>query len=121
MGEDFIERRHRQIRRCIDRELERFFKSPNLFSDVPPQLSSGVYGFLVPGQTVAPGQKLVHFPQAKDAESFALSYGRSRVVELFDEAAASARQCGAVSAEVVRIFPEEGMVALKFHSRYEKR
>jgi|SRR4051812_10216717 hypothetical protein len=120
MGEDFIERRHRQIRRCIDREFERFLKSPDLFSGVPPQLSSDVLGFLVPGQSVSPGQKLVHFPQGKDVESFVLSYGKSRVVELYDEAATNALQNGAVSAEVVTVFPEDGLVALKFHARYEK-
>jgi hypothetical protein len=120
MGEDFIERRHRQIRRCIDREFERFLNSPDLFSGVPPELSSDVLGFLVPGQSVSPGQILVHFPQGKGAETFALSHGRSRVVELYDEAATNAIQSGAVSAEVVAVFPEDGLVALKFHSRYEK-
>lgn len=120
MGEEFLERQHRQIRRCIDRDFQRFLAGPDLFSGVPPSISSDVIGLLMPGQSVKPGQRLVHFPQVGEQDSFTLSYGKSRVVELFGEASASARQSKALSAEVTEVFQEEGIVALKFHPRYEK-
>jgi hypothetical protein len=118
MGEDFIEKRNRQIRRSIDRNFEKYLKSPDLFSNVPPGLSSEVVGVRLPGVELSPGQTLVHLPQPSASNAFVLCSGATRAVELSGEAAAHAAQSGAISAEITSI--KEGFVALKFHAPYSR-
>jgi hypothetical protein len=121
MGDDFMERYYRQISRGISKNFERQFNSRDLFSGIAPALVSEVVGFVVPGMNLSPGQLLVRLPQRPGAEGFVLCSGARRAVELFGESAAHAAQSRVVSAEVVSVSPEEGCVALRFHSRYPSK
>jgi hypothetical protein len=118
MGEDFIERRNRQIRRRIDRNFEKYLKSPDLFSRVLPNLSSKIVGIRLPGADLSPGQTLVHIPGPSSTQGFVLCKGVTRAVQLSGEAAAHAAQSGAVSAEVTSV--EGAFVEIRFHVPYSK-
>jgi hypothetical protein len=119
MGDDFMERYYRQIRRSIDKNFEKYLKTPDLFSGVAPDLSSGVVGIRVPGAELCQGQFLVHFPRKSAAGIFSLWSGANRMVDLSGEAAAQASQSGAVSAEVTSV--SGPLVTLKFHSPYRRK
>lgn len=117
MGEDFIEKRNRQIRRRIDKNFEKYLKSPDLFSGVLPNVSSKIVGIRLPGAELSPGQTLVHIPEPSTT-GFVLCSGVTRAVRLSGEAAAHAAQSGAISAEVTSV--EGAFVEIRFHVPYSK-
>lgn len=121
MGEDFIEKKNRQFKRCMDAAYEEH-KAKNLFSAVLADTSSEVVGFLMADAALEAGKTIMQLPTEKGA-AVTFYYGVTPVVQLLGEAAVLAAQAAEdgipLTAEVVAISLEDGLVTLRLHKPYK--
>jgi hypothetical protein len=121
MGEDFIEKKNRQFKRCMDAAYEDH-KADDLFSDVPADTSSVIVGFLLPGAALEVGNQVMQLPAGGGASGLRFYHGIVPVVELDGESAVLAAQAAdeagePLTAEVVDV--EDGLVTLRLHKPYK--
>lgn len=124
MGEDFLQKRHRQFKRCTDAAFQSILEAENLFSNVPAGSALEVIGFAIDGVPLAVGDELWQAPHqgTSQGESEVLCHGKSLAVELVHEAAAVIRRLGSeskkmVTARVKTISPD-GLITLGLHRPY---
>jgi hypothetical protein len=121
MGEDFIEQKNRQFKRCMDAAYEDH-KAENLFSAVSADTISEVVGFLMADAALAIGDQVM---QAGESDSGITFYrGKTPVVQLAGESATVAAQAAGeagtpLTADVVAVSPDDGLVTLRLHQPYK--
>lgn len=121
MGEDFLQKKHRQFERCTDAAFQAILDAENLFSEIPADVSEEVIGFASDGVQLAVGDELYQLLQP-ESETEVLCHGKSQAVELIGEAAAVVRRLGldsqaTVTAKVVAVSPD-GLITLLLHKPY---
>jgi len=116
VGEDFIEKQHRQFRRLRDVAFEEYLCAQNLFSDIPPEAGLQAVGFSLNGLTLGVGQKLWQVGVIDSPEKVTLYRGMDPAIELIGEAARLAVEAanGVIAAEVTATSPDEGLVTVRF-------